>query len=58
MAWQGPWSSWRLVLVIEVTQLIGTLAAVYGWFLTPMGWTYVLIWVCIASLVKIVIYKL
>ena len=44
---------------------IGTLAAVYGWSVTPIGWTYALavwayalIWFFINSSVKINVYRL
>ncbi len=41
--WQHPWPSWKLVVATETTQVIGTLAAVYGWFITPIGWRYALL---------------
>lgn len=28
--WQRPWPSWKLFTATETTQLLGTLAAVYG----------------------------
>ena len=63
--WQRPWPAWKLVLTTETTQLIGTLAAVYGWSVTPIGWTYALavwayalIWFFINSSVKINVYRL
>ena len=63
--WERPWPNWRLVVVIEATQIVGTLAVVYGWFLTPIGWTYALliwiyaiVWMGIASIIKILVYKL
>ena len=63
--WQRPWPSWHLVVVIESTQFLGTLAAVYGWFLAPIGWVYALMvwgyalaWVAVTSFVKILVYKL
>ena len=40
--WKRPWPNWRLVVACETTQLIGTLAAVYGWGMTPLGWKYAL----------------
>src|ERR1035437_4224494 len=40
--WQRPWPNWRLIVATETTQVIGTLAAVYGWGMTPLGWTYAL----------------
>ncbi len=31
------------VVTTEATQVLGTLAAVYGVFVTPIGWTYALL---------------
>jgi H+-transporting ATPase len=36
--WHRPWPSLRLIVAAETTQLLGTLAAVYGWFVAPIGW--------------------
>jgi len=36
--WKRPWPSARLFWTTEATQALGTLAAVYGWFLEPIGW--------------------
>jgi H+-transporting ATPase len=41
--WQRPWPSWKLFVTTETTQAIGTLAAVYGWFVAPIGWSYALL---------------
>ncbi len=38
--WDRPYPNWRLIAAAETTQLVGTLAAVYGWFMPPIGWTY------------------
>jgi H+-transporting ATPase len=40
--WQRPWPSWKLVVPCELTQLVGTLIVVYGLFMAPTGWLYVL----------------
>jgi H+-transporting ATPase len=63
--WQRPWPSWKLFTATEATQIVGTLAAVYGWFITPIGWryaglvwAYALAWFLINSGCKIVAYKL
>lgn len=62
--WQRPFPSLKLFCTIETTQIIGTLAAVYGWFVTPIGWKYALIvwgyaliWMLIGSAVKLLIYR-
>jgi H+-transporting ATPase len=41
--WQRPLPSWKLFVTTEITQVLGTLAAVYGVFVTPIGWTYALL---------------
>ena len=63
--WDRPWPSWKLVVTTEATQVIGTLAAVYGWSVTPIGWghalgiwAYALFWFLINSFVKIQVYRL
>jgi H+-transporting ATPase len=63
--WRRPFPSWRLVAATEMTQLLGTLAAVYGWFVTPTGWRlaalvwgYALAWFLVNSGFKIVAYEL
>jgi H+-transporting ATPase len=62
--WRRPWPSWRLIVACESTQLLGTLASVYGWFVEPIGWRYALLvwgyalaWVLINDLVKVWTYK-
>ncbi len=43
--WSPPWPSLVFIGAVEVTQVAGTLAAVYGWFMEPIGWIYALaIW--------------
>ena len=63
--WRRPWPNWRLVVACETTQVIGTLAAVYGWGMTPLGWKYALAvwgyalaWFLINDVVKIETYRL
>jgi len=63
--WERPLPSWKLVAPCEATQLIGTLAAVYGWFMAPIGWPFALmIWgyalvsFAVASMIKIGVYRL
>ncbi|HUY18789.1 MAG TPA: plasma-membrane proton-efflux P-type ATPase [Candidatus Binataceae bacterium] len=65
LIWDRPWPSWRLVVATESTQALGTLAAVYGWWVAPIGWTYALaiwgyalIWFLLNDLVKIWVYGL
>ena len=63
--WERPWPNWKLVVPAEATQLLGTLAVVYGWFMAPAGWPYaLLIWgytlvsFVVASAIKISVYRL
>jgi H+-transporting ATPase len=63
--WQRPWPSWPFVVVTESTKVLGTLAAVYGWFVTPIGWSYAglvwaysLAWFFVNSGFKIMAYAL
>ena len=63
--WQRPLPNWRLFVTAEATQLVGTLAAVYGLFVAPVGWTYALLiwgyalsWFLINSAIKILAYHL
>ncbi len=63
--WDRPWPNWRLIVTTEGTQVLGTLAAVYGWFVTPIGWEYAVavwgyafVWFLINNAVKVYIYRL
>jgi H+-transporting ATPase len=63
--WSRPWPSWKMFMVLETTQVIGTLFAVYGIFVTPIGWTYALCiwayalaWLPISSAIAIAVRKL
>jgi H+-transporting ATPase len=38
-----PYPSWRLVLATEITQMVGTLFAIYGIFMHSIGWTKALL---------------
>jgi H+-transporting ATPase len=62
--WQRPFPSLSLFLSTEATQVVGTLAAVYGWFVAPIGWGYALMvwgyalaWFLINSAAKIAAYR-
>ena len=62
--WQRPWPNWRLFCACEATQVLGTLAAVYGWIVHPIGWTYALVvwgyalaWFVINNVGKVLIYR-
>jgi len=62
--WQRPWPSWRLFWACEMTQALGTLAAVYGWLVAPIGWTYALLvwgyalaWFVLNNIAKVWTYQ-
>ncbi len=63
--WSRPWPNWKMIAACETTQLFGTLAVVYGWFMSPTGWkwalfvwAYALVAFLISSAVKIGVYAL
>lgn len=58
--WQRPLPHWILFSALEITQLIGTLFAVYGWLFVPIGWVsalivwiYSVIWLVILNGIKL-----
>jgi H+-transporting ATPase len=63
--WLPPFPSLRLFLTTEATQIVGTLVAVYGIFITPIGWTYALAvwayalaWLPINSAIAVLVRRL
>jgi H+-transporting ATPase len=63
--WIKPWPSPRLLVAIFSTEVIGTIIAVYGIFVTAIGWqyalfawAYALIWFIVNDAVKIGLYKI
>jgi H+-transporting ATPase len=48
--WKKPYPSWLLFNATFSTRVLGTLIAVYGVFITPVGWEYA-IWVWVYALV-------
>jgi H+-transporting ATPase len=63
--WQRPFPSWKLIVACETTQVLGTVAAVYGWFMPPIGWTYALLvwayallWFLVNNVVKIAVHRI
>ena len=63
--WSRPWPSWKLFVTTEATHVLGTFAAVYGWFIPPIGWSksllvwaYSLAWFLINSAAKIVTFRI
>jgi H+-transporting ATPase len=41
--WERPFPSFMLFGTAEITQLVATLIAIYGIFMTPVGWTFALV---------------
>ena len=63
--WDRPWPAMKLFVSAEATQILGTLAAVYGWFVTPIGWryalavwAYALVWFLINSALKSLVQRM
>jgi H+-transporting ATPase len=63
--WQRPWPALRLVVATEATQILGTLAAVYGVLVEPIGWelalgvwAYALVWFLVNDAVKIAVVRM
>ena len=63
--WERPLPSWKLIVPCEITQIVGTLAVVYGWFMAPTGWVlalvvwgYAIVFFVLASMIKIGTYVL
>ncbi|HWA29904.1 MAG TPA: plasma-membrane proton-efflux P-type ATPase [Rhizomicrobium sp.] len=63
--WERPFPSWKLIAAAETTQVLGTLAAVYGWFVPAIGWRYALfvwgyaiVWFAINNVIKVRFYTI
>jgi len=63
--WEKPFPNLGFFLALEGTQLVGTLFAVYGWIIPPIGWGnalivwgYALIWLLILNVAKVISYKI
>lgn len=62
--WQRPWPSPLLLGTTFGTEIIGTVIAVFGFFITPIGWkyalyiwAYALLWFVVNDMVKVFVYK-
>lgn len=62
--WQRPYPSITLFGALEATQVVGTLIAVYGFLIYPIGWGYALliwgyalVWLLILNGVKVVSFR-
>ena len=63
--WNKPYPNWLLIVTLETTQVIGTLFAVYGWLVHPIGWIkagivwgYALIWILLLNIIKVLTGKI
>ena len=61
--YQKPWPSPLLLVATFGTEILGTLIAVYGLFITPIGWEFALyiwlyafVWFLINDVIKMVTY--
>ncbi len=63
--WQKPWPNLWMVAALESTQVVGTLAAVYGVLIAPIGWAiagivwgYAILWILLLDAVKVLTYRI
>jgi hypothetical protein len=63
--WQKPYPNPLFLLAVEATQLVGTLFAVYGVLIHPIGWAkagmvwaYAIMWLFLLNAVKVLKLKL
>jgi len=64
--WEKPVPSLKLFIPLELTQIVGTLIAVYGLFITPVGWLNAgIVWgyalmeeLLILNVIKMLTYKI
>ncbi len=62
--WTRPFPSWQLLAANLSTGIIGVLMAVYGWFMTPVGWDFALffmayyfVWMLFIDAMKVGAYR-
>ncbi|HEB95602.1 MAG TPA: HAD family hydrolase [Sedimenticola thiotaurini] len=62
--WKRPYPSWILFTATFSTRVAGTLIAVYGFLITPIGWTYALymwayalVWFVFNDAIKMLTYR-
>ncbi len=63
--WQKPYPAPLLFSATSVTEIVGTLFAVNGWFISPIGWKYALLvwgyalaWFVVNDTVKVWTYRM
>ncbi len=62
--WRRPWPSATLFIALESTQVLGTLAAVFGWLVMPIPWWlaagmwgYAIVWMFLLSAVRVFAFR-
>jgi len=62
--WKKPYPSWILFWATFSTRIVGTLIAVYGFLIPPIGWqyafylwAYALAWFVFNDVIKMLTYK-
>jgi H+-transporting ATPase len=62
--WQKPWPNLLLIAGLEGTQIVGTLFAVYGILVTPIGWVnalwvwaYAIVWLLLLNGLNVITHK-
>ena len=63
--WDKPLPNIWFFLALEGTQVIGTLFAVYGWIIPPVGWVkalciwgYAIAWLLLLNVIKVISYRI
>jgi len=63
--WKKPYPSWILFSATFSTRVLGTLIAIYGFLIPPIGWTYALymwlyalVWFVINDAIKMATYRM
>ncbi|WP_437719356.1 plasma-membrane proton-efflux P-type ATPase [Sorangium sp. So ce448] len=62
--WRRPWPSWKLLVALESTQILGTLVAIFGWLVAPIPWWlalglwgYAIVWMFLLSGVRVLVLR-
>jgi H+-transporting ATPase len=63
--WDKPYPNIWFFIALEGTQVLGTLFAVYGWIIPPIGWGralavwgYAIVWLLFLNVVKVIGYRI
>lgn len=63
--WDKPWPNPFLFIALEGTQVVGTLVAVYGLLVHPIGWAYAgitwgyaIVWLLVLNAVKVLTFRI